>query len=118
MSLIARKSKKRSIVKMKPQECITHLFVKFILYLRGEEMVSRNGVPFDGDVVWNGDGTFSPSEKAIADVFRYLNSLWEKYVRANFRKDSHGKYMDLFKQAVSEEWKASRITTEQTESQS
>lgn len=116
MACIAKKTKKRSILKLTPQECIQHLFVKFILYLRGEKMVSRNDVPFD-DVEWLEDGSFKPSEKAIADVFQYLNGLWEKYVRASFKRGTHDKYINLFKQAVSEEWKASMVQ-DQTESQS
>lgn len=116
MACIAKKSKKKSILKLTPQECIQHLIVKLICYLRGEEMVSRQGVPFD-DVEWFEDGSFKPSEKAIADVFQYLDGLWGKYVRANFKKGTHEKYINLFKQAVSEEWKASKIS-DQTESQS
>lgn len=113
MACIAKKSKKKSIMKLTPQECINYLFVRFIYYLRGEEMVTGPNGSFDYDVEWLEDGSFKPSEKAIADVFEYLNGLWCKYVRANFKKETQHKYVDLLKQAVSEEWKASKVTTEE-----
>ena len=117
MAFIARKPKKRSILTLTPQECLQHLFSMFILYLRGEKMVSREGVEFD-DVEWREDGSFRPSEKAIADVFQYLDGIWRRSMRKNFKPGTYDKYCNLFKQAVSEEWNASRRISDQTEGRS
>ncbi len=114
------KSKKVKLSKMKPEEALKFLFIKFIQYLRGDEMIrtSAGSTVFECDVTWNDNGTFKPSEKAIAEAFGYLNRLWISYVMKMYRPNSWDKYKGLFKQAVSEEWRASKKSTStETESQ-
>jgi hypothetical protein len=117
MSYIAKKSKKVKLSRLRPDDCLQRLFFKFILYLRGEEMVSDNGEKFDLETEYFDDGTFKPSESDIAAVFKYLDWHWQRYVKKTYKKETWDKYLDLFKKAVSDEWKASKITPEE-ESQS
>ncbi len=100
------KTKKIKLSKLSPDEVAQRLFVKFILFLRGEEVPVINNNRL-AEVEWDGD-SFKPSEEDIATVFSILDSHWRKYLQRNFKESVYEKYGDVFKEMVSEEWKASR----------
>lgn len=102
------KKKKVKVTKIDPTEAFEFLVSRYVLYLRGEEMVTYRGEAVDKTVSWNEDGTFTPSEKGIAETFQFLNNLWVKSVHRNFKRSAWHKYENLFKEAVSREWNASR----------
>ena len=114
MACIAKKSKKVRLMDMQPDQCIQYLFLRFIMYLRGEKMVTdKYGFTYDEGTEYLGDGSFKPSERDIAEVFKYLDGLWKRYVRSKYKKETWEKYYGLFTQAVSEEWKASKVEVEE-----
>ena len=114
MAFIAKKAKTKRLRDMAPADVIENLFVKFILYLRGEEFPVINGRKLEYEVEWKEDGSFKPTEKSIANVFNDINGVWVRYVHGYFKKEAWSKYEEIFKEEVSKEWNASKMKSTST----
>lgn len=102
------KVKKVKISKMLLEDLLVYLLTRYVLYLRGEEMFKFNGEPVDKTVAYHEDGTFVPTEQGIADTFKFMDDLWQQQIRHRVKKEAWPKYIELFKQSVAKEWKASK----------
>ena len=114
------KTKKLKFSKMSANDVLQHLFLDFVLYLRGEKIPVLNGEKLEFDVEWNEDGTFKPTEESIAMMFKTMDGAWRRFCKKRFDKEADRvKTEGMFKYAVSEEWNASKKSTStETESPS
>ena len=59
------KTKKLKFSKMPANDVLQHLFLDFVLYLRGEKIPVLNGEKLEFEVEWNEDGTFNKTISPI-----------------------------------------------------
>ena len=62
------KTKKLKFSKMSANDVLQHLFLDFVLYLRGEKIPVLNGEKLEFEVEWNEDGTFKGSLRVNGDT--------------------------------------------------
>lgn len=106
------KTKKLKFSKMSANDVLQHIFLNFVLYLRGEKIPVLNGEKLEFEVEWNEDGTFKPTEESIAMMFKTLDGAWRRFCKKRFEKEADRvKAEGMFKYAVSEEWNASKKST-------
>ncbi len=109
MANYAKKKKVLKFEKMSADQVLQHLFLDFILYLRGERFPVVNGNEVSFDVELNDDGSFKPTEESVAKMFQFLDGVWRRFVNKRFSDgDTRRKVEGMFKYSVSEEWKASK----------